>query len=503
MSEPFTTQCPHCESQMRIKNANIIGKKAPCPKCGERFVVEPMDETPPDDEFDFGGSSDDYGEDDYDSNDDSTYRSSSTGKKEKSSKTKSKKRRKKSNSDASALMVKGLGILAAVVVAAAGIFAITRIGGAARGPSPEMAWLPNDTQALFQIRVADLMASPVVKKITQEPAVAKAMQEAAAGSGVDLSNIDRVAVGFTDLSSAMQPGGGNGSVKFSGVITLKAPMNSASWVETMKAKAGTTLTTQDYSGRQLHLTQAGPASFGFCFIDDKTMVFGEESVMKQTLDAGGTCAAASRFHFGDSNEQVLIVVAPSDAGFFDQGGAMLPVTGPFGGQSQKRPSELFSGGYASLSCGSDITTGIGMMLKDSSMARNTAREMQKDARAQGTEMAKMRKEMGGGFNPMTMMLGPSADKLMGHVEAALKGASGNSSGGLCYVTLTFDGDIIDDSKSLITMAMAAGAMNGLPGGPPGFGASPFGGSPPPGGPGSPPFGPPGSIDPSGGNPPEN
>jgi hypothetical protein len=224
-------------------------------------------------------------------------------------------------------------------------------------------------------------------------------------------------------------------------------------------------------------------------------VFGAEPVLKQTLDAGGNCTAASRFHFGDGNEHVLIAVAPSDTGLFDAGGDMLPIEGPFGVQSQKRPSELFHGGYASLSFGSDITTGFGMMLKDSSLARNTAKDMQKDIRAQGTEMAKMRKEMGGGFNPMTLMLGAGADKLMGHVETGLKGARGSNSSGLCYVTMTFDGAIIDDSKSLISMAMAAGALNGLQGGPPAFGASPFGQPPAQGSPGEGSFPPPG-FDPS-------
>jgi hypothetical protein len=290
---------------------------------------------------------------------------------------------------------------------------------------------------------------------------------------MELSNVERVSIGFTDLNAAMQPGA-NSADLFGGVIVLKAPMNSSAWVDKMKGKAGAALTQQDYSGKQIHLTQAGPANLGFCFVDDKTIVFGSEPILKKMLDAGGTCSAASRFHFGDGNEHVLFVIAPSETGIFDQGGAMLPIEGPFGTQSQKRPSELFHGGYGSLSFGSDITTGVGMMLKDSSLARNTAKDMQKDVRAQGAEMAKMRKEMGGGFNPMTLMLGPSADKLMGHVESALKGASGNSSGGLCYVTMTFDGAIIDDSKSLISMAMAAGALNGMPGGPPGFGAPPFG-----------------------------
>lgn len=33
--------CPHCHASFRLKSAASVGKKAPCPKCGEKFIIKP------------------------------------------------------------------------------------------------------------------------------------------------------------------------------------------------------------------------------------------------------------------------------------------------------------------------------------------------------------------------------------------------------------------------------------------------------------------------------
>jgi predicted Zn finger-like uncharacterized protein len=488
MSEPFTTQCPHCESQMRIKNSSIIGKKAPCPKCGERFVVQPMDEAPADDEFDFGGSNDDYGDEDNGDDDDATFRSSSSSpKREKSSKSRPKKRRRKSQSDMSGLLIKGAGILAVVVVVGAGIFGITKLMGGGGSP-PQMAWLPNDTDMLLQIRVADLMAAPVIKKVVEDPALAVAIEAMSSQSGLQASEIDRISVGFTDFRSMSQLGA---TPKFSGVATLRSPVKVDAWLEKKKSIPGATLSAEDYSGRQLHFLEGMGDRVGYCFIDDKTVVFGDEATVKKSLDAGGTCTASSRFAWANGDQQILFAVAPADLTVFDQNGQMIPMQGLFGQQSMKKMSEVFRGFSASLSFANDITVVGGVRLDSSGNARDAARDIQDGVRQSSQMIALARsKGQGGGDIPMmAMMMGGGADRIYGHLETALKGARGRSSGDVCTLTLNLDGAIVDDLKPMIGMAAAMGAM---PGGPPNFGAPSQFGAPETT---APPTGPPG-FDPS-------
>ena len=46
MPQSFSTQCPNCETKLRLKNRNKAGRKVACPKCGEPFVVRiPDDES--------------------------------------------------------------------------------------------------------------------------------------------------------------------------------------------------------------------------------------------------------------------------------------------------------------------------------------------------------------------------------------------------------------------------------------------------------------------------
>lgn len=45
MSAIEAVECPHCAARIRIKSANILGKKVSCPKCSEPFFASfgPLD----------------------------------------------------------------------------------------------------------------------------------------------------------------------------------------------------------------------------------------------------------------------------------------------------------------------------------------------------------------------------------------------------------------------------------------------------------------------------
>lgn len=486
MAEPILVQCPHCDSQMKIRNAAIIGKKAPCPKCGERFLVQP---TAGDDEFDFGATNEDYGEDEYAVDDGggsddipSTPRLKRSGSSKSKSSSKSKKRKRQSDWQRPAMM--GGTILAALLVIAGLFWGVMKLfkGRPMGGPAPDLAWLPNDTQTLMQIRVADVMASSVMQKVLQDPAVAAALQKSTQETGFDLSNIERMSVSVPDMGSAPRAMGMMQPQNFSGVIILKSSVDASTWLSKLQQNPASPVESSEHASRTIHSVVRDGTRMGFSFIDGKTIVFGSEPELKKALDTGGQCGAAPRFSWVDGSSQILFVTAPSDPSVLDRSGAMfMMMNRPVGGSPQKRPSEEMSGMFGALNFSSDIEGIFGAKMNEAALARSTASTMQQEIRKGADEIAKTRKQAQGGFNPMTMMLGAGADGLLSRVEKALRGARGQSSGNVCQVSINLDGQIVDEAKSLISMAATMNAMKGPGGGSPLMpspGPSGFGGSPP-------------------------
>jgi len=466
MSEPIVVQCPNCDAQLRIKNPALIGKKAPCPKCGQRFLLEAAEE-PPEDEFDIGASNDDYGEPEDDYAAPPSRRSESSGR-GKSARKKSGQRRKKSTDWQTPLLMGG-GVLASLGVVAALVYGVMTLlkGGGFGGAPPDMAWLPNDTEMLVQLRVSEIADSAVVKKVLAEPVVAAAVQEASANFGLTLGDIERVSMGFPNFEALQSIAPGT-QPRMSAVVAFKNPVDSNSLLEKFRSGRPDAIQTQDYAGRQLHVTGPESERVAFCFVDGKTAIFGSEAEVKQSLDSGGVCQAASRFAWADGKGHVMFVAVPRDPTVFDRGGMALQRTGPFGAPlGGGKASEEIEGMFGSAHLSQDLTLSYGVKSKSSSTARGSVTTMKKELDDAADMIALQRKNAGGGFNPLTIMLGPGADRILGHVENALRSADGSSSGSVCQVSITLPGEIVDEAKSLIGMA----AMTGMAGG---FGAMPEG-----------------------------
>lgn len=45
MPSPITAVCPHCEKKLKVKKAELIGKKVKCPGCSQPFRLEPREQT--------------------------------------------------------------------------------------------------------------------------------------------------------------------------------------------------------------------------------------------------------------------------------------------------------------------------------------------------------------------------------------------------------------------------------------------------------------------------
>ena len=70
MPAPIEVHCPECQATLKLKNRDAVGRKVPCPKCKQPFVIalpaedelEVIDDFDDFDEFDDFGESDDFGD---------------------------------------------------------------------------------------------------------------------------------------------------------------------------------------------------------------------------------------------------------------------------------------------------------------------------------------------------------------------------------------------------------------------------------------------------------
>ncbi|MBX3440934.1 MAG: hypothetical protein KF774_00910 [Planctomyces sp.] len=495
MTSPITVQCPHCNSQMKIRNAAALGRSAPCPRCGEKFVLE---ELPQDDEFDLGslGEYGDVSDENADEEDDAppprSRKSSGTSRGKSGSKKKSSKKRR--STDWKTPLQLGGGILLGVTVLAGVVYGIMQLAGRVGigGGGPEMAWLPDDTNVVLQLRVGDIMSSPVAQKLTSDAAISSQLNASTTDLGFSIQDIDRVTVGLPSMSSINS--GASAQVRRTIVMSFKNPINDADWRQKVAQGRLGGLQSETHNGRTLHTMQEGAMKVAISFVDDRTVLIGSDADVRKSLDAGGKCAAASRFNWADGKAHVLFAFAPSDTKEFDSMGMTFSKRGPFGSKQAGNVSEELQGMFATLRLTSDLTIGYGMKSRSSGTASNSAGQLEQEVRQLADQVAQSRQQAGQGFNPMTMMLGAGADRMLGQVETALRSAKGTSSGSVCQVSVTLPGAFVDEAKSLIGMAaMMGGLGGGMPDEPVDFGSPPSFGPPPsfpsgaPGSPGSYPF----------------
>ncbi len=182
MADPISVQCPHCKVKLKLKAAPPAGKKVGCPKCKKPFPVKAPPKKKESDD-DFLDALDDLSEDDYEAPEDedsqdeeeeqparSTIRSKSGGSTKKG--VKGKKGRSKKSSAGPILAIIG-GSVAALALVAGLVYLLMNLpagAGGIRSASGEfIAFAPPDADMYLSARPADIVASPLLASMMQEP----------------------------------------------------------------------------------------------------------------------------------------------------------------------------------------------------------------------------------------------------------------------------------------------------------------------------------------------
>ena len=217
MADPISVQCPHCKVKLKLKAAPPAGKKVGCPKCKKPFPVKaPPKKNEGDDDFldAFDGlSEEDYeAPEDEDSQDEdeerparSTIRSKSGGSTKKGGK--GKKGRSKMSSAGPLLAIIGGSVLALALVGGL-VYLLMNLSAGIRSASGEfIAFAPSDAELFIAARPADIIASPLLASVVQNPQVKQGFDQMEKSLGFPITEVEHVFAAIKVDPKAAQPGG--------------------------------------------------------------------------------------------------------------------------------------------------------------------------------------------------------------------------------------------------------------------------------------------------------
>ena len=444
MSTPLAVSCPHCGAGLKLKNNSFVGKKVPCPKCKKPFLCE----EPPVDEF-LAGDDEDYG-----AMEEAEEEPEEPRPKSKSKGAKAGKGKKKS---------KGGGFAPIAMIAGGTVLGLGLIGGIiygamallSGGSTSWVKWLPEDTEMVIQVRVADAMNAPIFKPLTEHPTLSKLMNQPPApgnaagdpttafllGLNIQSKDIDTLTVGFANIDSGNSPFAGGGK-QFVAVIRLKTAVD-----ESKLAQApATLLVKEDYNGKAVYaIATANNPRVLIHSVNATTYLVGSDAEIKAAIDGKGASLATKRFAFVNSKPHVVFAAAPKDpTKLKSTSNSALPPS-----SDRPEPSDGTEGVALTVELTSDAKL-VALSFGSEASATANADQLKKflDQTKAGFQA---QKSQSAGFNPFVTQ--DSINKLTGHVDTMLNGAQVVSSGKTATLTMTLPGLIVTDGLAMATPFM--------------------------------------------------
>ncbi len=456
MSGPMSVACPHCGAGLKLKNQSFVGKKVPCPKCKEPFKVEA-----PEDEF--LDAEDDYGAMDEAEEEEEEARPKSKGK----GGGKGKKKSKGGGGGAKIAMIVG-GVLLGVGVLGGLVYgAMSLMGGAGNS---WVKWLPEDTDVVYQMRVADTLNAPVFKPFTDDPNIQRLIESPPMpGGGVNpaadflqglnlkAKDIDTVTVGLVNAISAnanaaapamgmgMPAGPQLNTKQFVAVVRLKSPLDTTKFSQA----PADVMVKEDYNGKAVYsLAKTNDPHVMVYPVDGTTVLIGSDVELKAAIDGNGKAPAHSRYSFANTSSSIVYVMAPKDTTKM----AALGVN-KIQMKNGVRTETSDSSGLYGLAFTVNLTSDVGVQI-DMSMTRSltagTVADTQKSLDQAITSFPQI-KQMASGGIPMVPK--DRIDSMLTHVETMLKGATVSSSGSTVQIKMTLSGQVVADLKQAVSPFM--------------------------------------------------
>ncbi len=453
MPDRIIIQCPGCSVKLAISDASKLGKKIKCSKCSEVFVAKaaasggakakptkPAPAVKPkksddDDEFNFDDMEmeDKSAAEDEESEVEAPVSKSKAGGKKTTAKGKGKGKGKARSGGNQLPLIIG-GSVSVLLLVAVGVYFMffgqeppapaapeQPVAQQPAVPAPPanspndrilaLKWLPQDSELIIHLKVADVWQAPLLKGLLAAPQVANGVAQIQQMTGLTPGDLESVTIGVRNLQQLQ---GAASMMAFGGPpptdAALLAIVRSKKPVEVSKIQQlivqsvpGQAAKLLDRNGKQyveLVPPSPGPASnpgsgpgqslgpppgasgggkpMGAWFADASTLILGPREELFGAMDRGETVTPRNEYRVVDASPHLLFVVAPKDRSMFSQPvGAAPTVTAPGEADYQKVLQETLQ----AVSFGASITGGVrlqtSLVCADSAGAAKLKPEMEK------------------------------------------------------------------------------------------------------------------------------
>jgi len=473
MAEPLTVACEHCSSKLKLKSAAAVGKKVACPKCKKVFTVRAPAEKTGDDLFDdlpldnYEAPEEEPKEEDEEPAPRSKGKTGAKGKK-------GGKKRKSSGSDVG-------GLLMTVLFVLLGVGGVGGIGYALfqflpSGSGGIAAYLPDEVDTVFHVRVAELIASPLVAPLMNDPKVKEAIDKGVKETGMQPGDIESVtfgavgAVGSINQNAFGPPSMGAPVERYVAVVKTKAPIN----LEQVKTSLKIQATAANHNGQEYFTTTNNGKMVAYFRPNETTLVIAPEAELKAAIDSKGAAPARSRFKYIDLSQHVIVAFGPKDISLFrTKMGVVSMRIDPTTGAKTPSTDDIVSGMSFGLKLTSDIIARNDTRYNSSSTARNSVASHKQELADGKERLDEMKGQLGLMTLAMPGLSGP-VNRIADYISKAMGSATVTPSGATLTTQLTIPGAIANDFKELASAGMTMMEQQALGGG----GGFPFPGTSP-------------------------
>jgi predicted Zn finger-like uncharacterized protein len=430
--------CPHCQTAIKLKSAASIGKKARCPKCQQVFVVPAAKAQ--EDEFAELLAADadqfeDYGVDEEGADDPYVEAAPS-----RSSSGRSKKGKKKRKSRGGGGAMKGvlitLAVLAVLGLLGGGAYLAVAYLPLGFGSPSRMAWLPDDTEALTEVRVADLWNAPALQPLKTAQVTTGVTDSLMDQYGIRPEDIDKLVIG--------KPAGGGAAADWVGVVYTKLPLT-----EQQRSAASGGTQPVSYNGAEYFLAAGGGRAV--YFPRENVAVYGPEHRVKAAIDAKGKCAAEDRFAFAPSGHQLTVASLNASGA---RSAAPLPGVDSLSAESLKSAAMM-------IDADTDLRLSAQLVCVSSEKAAQAAQELTAARDKQLAELAQRKAQLQQAAAAMAALRGQAsgspqispetAQAAIDSLEQSLQSVQATSSGETVHASISVSGQTIAALADMISM----------------------------------------------------
>ena len=176
-----------------------------------------------------------------------------------------------------------------------------------------VAWLPVDAEVVVNVRVRELLLSPMLVALMATPETQATLKQLKDETGLELRDIESVTIGIRGATELAMTGAVNPAALESGkenvviVVRLRLPFNPQVVERRIDDFEAAT-----YDGKKFFRALDAQNTPCIYLSDSKTVVLAAEEQLKASIDEGGELGSRPEFEFIDSSRHLAVAFIPDD-----------------------------------------------------------------------------------------------------------------------------------------------------------------------------------------------